>query len=386
MASSLLQRLVAGLPVWLRRSLKALPGTRALRDRLYGTPAAIRPQPGTPRPVVYLPTWLEWDVMKQRPQNLLEALARAGHPVWFVDPRLDHAEHRAPGIDLVPTLTDTPESDVILYTHFALTRTLIDRYENPAVVYDILDDLSIYDPDEVGMPTERRVRTHHGPLVARADVVIASSTVLADKHRGERDDILLVENGVDTGLFRPRDDLRAGDPPVIGYHGVIAPWFDFAKVVILARTRPDYRISLVGPVKPEVSEEYERLVRLPNVRHIGHQPAEKVAELVAGFDVGLIPRLLDEVTAGMKPLKMLEYLAAGVPVVATPIAACVAHPGVRTGATPEEFAGEVDAALAMSPEQRRGLRRYAEEESWGRTVAPLLERLDELGLRLVPAS
>ena len=331
---------------------------------------------------MYLPTWLGWDAMKQRPQYLLEALARAGHEVWFVDPRLGEEEHRRPGIRLVGSLGPTPRSDVILYTHFAPTRTLIELYEGPAVVYDILDDLSIYDPAEKGVPDELKVRRHHGPLVADADVVITSSPFLEEKHSAERKDLLLVENGVDLELFSP-GPLVPADRPVVGYHGAIAPWFDFALVDQLARSRPGYTVKLIGPVRLEVSEAMERLLRLPNVSHLGEQPADSIAEFVRSFDVGLIPFLVDEMTSGVSPLKLYEYLACLVPVVSTPLPASVAHPAVRVAANPGEFTGQVDAAVAMGSEERAALHGHAETASWDQRVAPLLERLDSLGLRLV---
>ncbi len=84
----MLHRLLARLPAGVRNLLKRVPGASQLRDRLYGQPEGAAPTSGSLRPVVYLPTWLEWEVMKQRPQYLLEALAAAGHEVWFVDPRL----------------------------------------------------------------------------------------------------------------------------------------------------------------------------------------------------------------------------------------------------------------------------------------------------------
>lgn len=356
-----------------------------MRDRLYGLPHGTSPRPGAPRPVVYLPTWLGWDAMKQRPQYLLEALARAGHEVWFVDPRLDHAEHRDPGIDLVPSLGPTPPSGVILYTHFAPTRTLIDLYESPVVVYDILDDLSIYDSSEEGVPADLRVRRHHEPLVESADVVIASSAVLEEKHQAERKDILLVENGVDLGLFSPGPGHEPGVGPVIGYHGAIAPWFDFALVEALARFHPDWLISLVGPVRPEVSAELERLLTLPNVSHVGEQPSDRIADFVRSFDVGLIPFHVDEMTSGVSPLKLNEYLACQVPVVSTPLPACVAHPAVEVADDPEDFARRVDEALAMGAEQRAGLRKHAQKASWDRQIEPLLDRLRSVGLLLVPS-
>lgn len=335
--------------------------------------------------MVYLPTWVRWDVMRQRPQYLLEAFARAGHEVWFVDPTVDRPHRPIPGVRVVASLQDTPRSGIIVYTHFAPTRTMLEPYEDTVVVYDILDDLSIYDPDEVGLPEERTVRYHHGPLSAAADVVIVSNTVLAEKHRSEAGDLILVENGVDPLLFTPegpREEL--GDAPVVGYHGAIAAWFDFEMVSAAARLRPHFSFVLVGPVLAGAAEGMKRLLELPNIVHHPEAPSGVVARFVRSFDVGTIPFVITEMTKGVTPLKMFEYLAAGVPVVASSLPACVEHPEVTTVSDPEEMAAALDTALEFGESDRERLRRAGLEASWDRRIEPLLERLDAKGLRRVP--
>jgi glycosyltransferase involved in cell wall biosynthesis len=86
-------------------------------------------------------------------------------------------------------------------------------------------------------------------------------------------------------------------------------------------------------------------------------------------------------TEAVTPLKMYEYLASGVPMVATPLPACVAEPAVSTASDAAGFAGAIDAALTLDREQRRELRRRAEGASWDRRIEPLLARLEGLGLR-----
>lgn len=386
--TSLIHRVLRHIPAGWRRRAKRLPGLTGLRDRLYGMPHGPEPAAGFPRPVVYLPTWLEWHVMKQRPQYVLEALARAGHPIWFVDPRAPGPDEADSGITIVPTLRDVPRSHVIIYTHFAPVVSLIERFDNPAVVYDVLDDLSIYDADEMDLPAERTVRHHHGGLITRADVVTVSNSELFQKHQMERTDLVLLENGVDLDLFDPEGDVFGSlpDKPIVGYHGAISLWFDFELVEALARTRPDLSVLLVGPVDDRVAEHSDQLARLPNLHLFPQQSVEDIVKFVRGFDVGIIPFRVNEMTRGVTPLKMYEYLAMGVPCVATPLPACVAHKAVGTAASPVEFATEVDRALGMSADAQSRLRVHAEEASWDRRIEDLLDRLDSDGLRTVPVS
>jgi glycosyltransferase involved in cell wall biosynthesis len=377
------------LPPSVRRLLKRLPGTAAAKDSLTGHPKLEPPRAGELRPVVYLPTWARWDEMRQRPQFIVDAFAERGHDAYFVDPREPHTR-TVGNVTIVPTLEDTPRSDVILYVHFAPLVSLFDRYRDAVVVYDILDDLTIYDEDEVGMPEHRRVRFHHPLVMDRADVVMASAPALIDEHRSERSDILYIENGVDPLAFgRPLSvptDLPELGGSVVGYHGMIARWFDFDLVRTIAGELADVEIVLVGPVDPSVRGRLADLEQRTNIHYLGPRPSNEIAAYVQSFDVGIVPFVVDDLTRAVSPLKMYEYMAAGVPVVATPLPVCDAHPLVATADNPQKFARLVTDALGRSRDPATGdlLREAAHEASWSNRIAPVIARLDERSQLRVP--
>lgn len=377
------------LPPSVRRTIKKVPGTSAARDRLAGAPQLPGPPPGSKRAVVYPPTWVHWDVMKQRPQYVLEAFARAGHDVYFVDPE-EPKPRSVDGVQIVSTLDSVPATGTLVYTHFAPNRTMLTGFEDPAIVYDILDDLSIFDEDEVGLPDDRRVRHHHPDVMDEAVVVIGSAPELIEKHRSERSDILFVENGVDTRRF------SAGGPapsalanlkgPVVGYHGMIARWFDFELLAATAASMPDVTFALVGPVDPRSVNDAAVLRDMPNITLVGELPSGDMPGVVQRFDVGVVPFVVDDLTRAVSPLKMYEYLAGGVPVVATPLPVCESHELVATAGDAEGFAAELRRALAESsdPNLVEIRRQAALEADWDVRLTPLLDRLDELGVRTVP--
>jgi UDP-galactopyranose mutase len=339
---------------------------------------------------VYLPTWASWDVMRQRPQYLLAAFAHAGHDVYFVDPR-EPAPRHADGVRLVPDLRHVPGRQVILYVHFAPVRTQFEQFESPVVVYDILDDLSIYEPDEEHLPTERRVAAHHPPVVRDADAVIASSPTLIERHRGERADIQLVLNGVDTERFaapasRP-EDLPATDRPRIGFHGAIGRWIDLDLAASVAELRPDWELVFVGPVAPEVAAAAAALEERDNVTFLGERPSDAMPGYVQSFDVGAVWFRIDHLTEAVVPLKMYEYLAAGVQVVSTPLPIAGDEPEVRVAGDAEAFVAAVSDALAEreDPGSRERLLAAGASASWGERLRPVLDRLDEAGLRRAPS-
>ncbi|HEX9644707.1 MAG TPA: glycosyltransferase [Acidimicrobiia bacterium] len=341
---------------------------------------------GSLRPVVYLPTWERWEAMRQRPQYLTAAMAGAGHPVYFVDRSRRRTVIEDGGVMVVPSLRAVPAESPILYIHFAPVGELIDRFVDPVVVYDILDDLAIYDSGESGLPVRHRVRTHHGPLMERAAVVVASSPALVERHRHERDDILLIENGVDVARFSapaPRPaDLPTGKP-VIGYHGAIARWFDFDLFEAVAAEHPEWDFVLVGPVLDVPAATVARVGERANVHLLGERSSDDIVAYVRAFDVGVIWFVVDHLTEAVSPLKLFEYLAADTPAVSTPLPAAAAATGVRLAATAAEMTGAIGAALTVpgDPGERR---RAAEAADWSRRIEPLIERLDQQGLRRVP--
>jgi len=369
--------------------LKRFPGAPSVQASLVGMPAGPDPEPGQLRPVVYLPTWARWDEMRQRPQYLLEAFARAGHDVYFVDPREPRAR-TADGVHIVSSLSSVPRSHVILYVHFAPLRAIFDRFDDAVILYDILDDLTIYDDDEVGMPEGRRVRSHHPSVVERADVVLASAPDLISTHRSERADILLVENGVDPSRFRGEhpvpDPLEGIDGPIIGYHGAVARWFDFDLLRGVAEMLPNSQFVVVGPVYADAEVHMAEFATLPNVHRVAAVPSDEIPEYVAAFDVGVIPWHVYDMTRAVSPLKMYEYLAARVPVVATPLPACENHPVVRTASSINDFAQAVEAAARERDTHafRAAADAAADAASWVNRVETIRRRLREHGRLRVP--
>lgn len=374
-------RLGRGLPGWARRLVKGFAFVDWVETRAAGVPRLQAPASGALRPVVYPPTWLHWDVMKQRPQRMLETMAAMGHQVYFVD-LTEPASRAADGVAIVPTLGDTPHREVILYIHGPRAARYIERFERPIVLYDVLDDPAIYQSGDRGRSQRRNSQAHHERLLRDAAIVMASGRVLADRVRPVRPDVVLVRNGVDVDRFRvprPRPpDLPGNARPIVGYHGAIAAWFDFDLVAAVAAGMPDVEFVLVGPADRDVEKRLHELLRAGNVHWLGMRPADEIAGYVAAFDAGAIWFIVDDLTHAVDPLKLYEYLAAGVPVVATPIAACVEHPLVATAADPDAMIAALRAALAAkgTPAFDEAAARHAGEARWEHRVRPLIDALE----------
>ncbi len=180
-------------------------------------------------------------------------------------------------------------------------------------------------------------------LVAGSDLVTAVTDDLVQRGMSLGGAPTLLPNGVDVDVFGSDPgpvppDFPPGDGPVVGYHGSLwADWFDWDGVAKVADADPARRVILIG------DHRGRRPVDRDNVHYLGLKPQAGLAPYVARFHAGLLPRRVEETTHAMSPLKVYEYLAAGVPVAAPPLRSLAGLAGVFVAA---DLAVAVEAALA----------------------------------------
>jgi glycosyltransferase involved in cell wall biosynthesis len=203
-------------------------------------------------------------------------------------------------------------------------------------------------------------------LCRQADLVITTSETLCQARRRFNPNTHWVPNGADVAHFSaaaaPAAELSGVPRPVIGFVGGLSEWVDITLVAELARAHPEWSFVLVGPVAIDISS----VVGLPNVRRLGPRPYASLPDYLAAMDVGLIPFKQDQLTHHADPIKAYEYLAAGLPIVATDLPALRRLGDViRLADSPAAFAAHIEAALRedrLSNRQRR--QAEAARHSW----------------------
>jgi glycosyltransferase involved in cell wall biosynthesis len=216
-------------------------------------------------------------------------------------------------------------------------------------------------------------------LLARVDAVVCTAKSLTVSKVPRSGRTYYLPQGVNYDHFAtPRPvpgELQALPRPRIGFAGGLYDRVDLALLRRLAEEHPGGSVVLVGPVGVDLQP-----LDLPNIHVLGPRPYAELPAYVQAFDVGLIPYVLNEETRAVDPLKMLEYLAAGIPVVTTDIPEVLKYRDtVAVAGSPAAFASAVAAAVAGDDPAAHARRQaLARGHTWRMRAAELMGMLGEV--------
>jgi glycosyltransferase involved in cell wall biosynthesis len=281
----------------------------------------------------------------------------------------------------------------ILWAYVPQAEVLLKALDPSLVVYHCVDDIA----------AQERIDTEsfhaaESRFAARADLVLASAPALAKRLRTLSSNVIDAPNVADTELFAkalipsppaPLDPEMAALPaPRIVFTGaIVAMKLDLEMLTELAKLRRGWSFALVGPIGPgEPNADISVLTREPNIHLLGPRSYTELPAVLRAADAGLIPYRRNTLTESIFPMKVYEYLAAGLPVVATPLPALAKVADVLTAADAQSIAELLDEALAEdSPERRAERSRAAASHSWDRRLEEIATAIAALSTRDVAA-
>lgn len=239
-------------------------------------------------------------------------------------------------------------------------------------LYHVVDEYTGYAGLSPG--SRRRLEEREKQLIAQADIVVVVSKKLLEARQPLKTQTYLVPNGVNyqayavalADPYRPAD-IASIKPPRLGYSGLINERLDLKLLAELAQANPNWSLVFLGEVRfSHHNEEWQSLLVRPNVHHLGPVEIGQVPHYLKLFQVGLMPYVQNRETENISPLKLYDYLAAGLPIVSTDIPAAheFSH-WVYIGHDPCSFVEAVSTALAdVTAEQSQLRREMAAQHSW----------------------
>lgn len=364
------------------------------------------------KPLLICFSHLRWNFVFQRPQHLLTRAAQHFDVLFFEEPVYN--ENARPHLDVAtaeqgvkivtPSLPSGMSDAECVMTQRRLLNMLLDsqnrrptvawyytpmalqfssHLQPPCIVYDCMDELSNFH----GAPST--LRHWEDELFRRADLVFTGGQALYEAKQAKHANIHAFPSSIDRAHFAVaragRDlpdpkDQRCIPHPRIGFFGVIDERTDAELLMKMAQCRSDYHFVMVGPV---VKIDPARLPRMPNIHWLGQKHYADLPAYMAHWDAGFMPFAINDATRFISPTKTPEFLAAGLPVVSTPVYDVVrswGKPGlVRIADAAESMCMEIDGLLAADRTLwLKRVDRVLASTSWDRTFAAMLQQINQV--------
>lgn len=332
---------------------------------------------------------IPWDVeLKQRPHHLAVEFAKLGYFVIFLE--CTNYLHNLRKINDSLVTINNPELLELFQgsgkkVYFMQLSTIasisvedilrLEKTVGIKVIYDYIDELH---EDISGDLYHQRLIWNALPKIKPVLVTVTSDVLLEqveEHYTGSK--IVIAKNAVNIDHFdfkqhaklQPAKDLKkilANKRPVVGYYGAIAPWIDYDMLNALARKRSDLEFVYIGI---DYGDALKHLELLPNVHYLGPKDYGNLAAYSLFFDCAIIPFVRGEIAKATSPVKLFEYMAAGVPTVCTrDLRECRGYDYVFMSKNNAEFEANIDKAIVARKELkvREALLKQVDAHTWAR--------------------
>lgn len=344
---------------------------------------------------------LRWGFVYQRPQHLIKRMSRK-YRTLFIEEPIPPEEEAGKGFEIKEVSSHlsvlTPRVQSIAEIADLLLKLPVHRIElvwfySPAfvdlleyisadkIVYDCMDELSMF------KGASQALRFQEKKLIGAADLIFTGGVSLYEEKSKWSSSAYCFPSSVERNHFKqarneipiPKDiQFREKKRPIIGYVGVIDERVDMQLLQKTAEVLPQYDFVMIGPV---VKIEKRDLAKADNIHYLGMKPYALLPNYLKYFDVAMMPFALNSATRFISPTKTLEYMAAGKPIISTPIKDVVSHYKycIDIIATPQDFKRAIEKNLENDGQHYPFLyESILENTSWDSTAAEMLKLIKEL--------
>lgn len=258
---------------------------------------------------------------------------------------------------------------------------VVSHFGHRGVVYQRTDEYAELKFDNFNADYVRAIDEQ---LLGSADLVLHVDENLHARTQDRTRAAMLLEQGVDESFLEANGshpkpaDLPSANGPIVGYIGNLEPHkFDAELVHATAQRLPDCTFVIVGPYH----QNADRLRDLPNVHFLGPRKHEEILAYVRSFDVCMLPTARTQWGLHCKPIKLMEYLAAERPVVATQTPASEKfREFLHISNAPEDWAQAIREILHNKDPRIAAARTRLAGCAWNRQAELIWSALEKRGL------
>lgn len=253
------------------------------------------------------------------------------------------------------------------YTHF--NKPLVKKLNCKKALYECVDDYA----GAKGLIKASVVRQQEKETLRTVSATIVTADTLKPLMTPHNDNVHIINNAANQRHFNRAvsatlpepDDIKQIPHPRLVFLGMVQYWVDQHLLLSIATTHPDWHIVIVGPVAVDISE----IEQLPNIHFVGRKPYDDLPAYMAHCDIALNPYKVDDVAKGCSPLKLYEYLAAGLPVVSTEMPEARKFESVvKVARTYREYITHIEHLLGLDSSAKKSLQSEAvtisQQHSW----------------------
>lgn len=353
---------------------------------------------------------LRWDFVYQRPQHLMTRFSKYFRVFFIEEPYLDNESNslqisKADNYNIwiiTPHLLKEIAAEEIIRQQVILLNDLFSKqkiedytfwYYTPMpvaignhftprfIIYDCMDELSSFK----FAPPELKQREEQ--LFNKADIVFTGGYNLYKAKKNSHHNIHPFPSSIDKEHFS-KARLIKNDPedqvnvpyPRFGFYGVVDERFNIELLKQVAEKKTDWHFVIIGPV---VKIDPQSLPRLQNIHYLGGKSYKELPSYLAGWDIAIIPFVLNESTKHISPTKTPEYLSGGKPVISTSIIDVVTPYGdnglVHIADTAEEFinCAEIELNTTSKIKWLSYVDEFLQENSWDSTWQKMMDLITD---------